>query len=97
MSTNQLYSYDLTNNKVVVVAVRSGPEDPRTARLRQTVDREVAALRDGGAAVEFIVPDEASVTAFAANLMDFRRRPGAAGAGEAQGRALAHRLQGFWG
>jgi NTE family protein len=83
--------------KVVVVAVRSGPDDPRTARLRQTVDQEIAGLRGGGAAVEFIVPDEASVAAFGANLMDFRRRPGAAGAGEAQGHALAQRLHGFWG
>jgi NTE family protein len=40
--------------KVVVVAVRSGPDDPRTARLRQNVEREVAGLRAAGAAVDFM-------------------------------------------
>ncbi|HEY5070787.1 MAG TPA: patatin-like phospholipase family protein [Caulobacteraceae bacterium] len=83
--------------EVVVVAVRGAPDDPRTVRLRQTVDREIAALKDGGATVEFIVPDEAGVSAFGANLMDFRRRPGAARAGEAQGRDLSQRLRAFWG
>jgi NTE family protein len=47
--------------------------------------------------VVVITPDDASVAAFGANLMDFRRRADAARAGLAQGQAHAADLKGLWG
>jgi NTE family protein len=84
--------YDLT----VVVALRIGADDARTRRLRLALDRELAALRENGSQVELVLPDATSQEAFGVNLMDFRRRPAAARAGEAQGRALAKSLAPLW-
>jgi NTE family protein len=82
---------------VVLVALRIGGADPaQAARQREVLDREVKALTDDGAKVEVITPDQASQTAFGANLMDARVRPAAAAAGLAQGRALAAQLKGVW-
>ncbi|HEV2364104.1 MAG TPA: patatin-like phospholipase family protein [Caulobacteraceae bacterium] len=81
----------------VVVAVRGRDDDPRTQRLRERVNAELDGLKAGGTRVELIVPDADSIEAFGPNLMDFRRRPGAARAGMAQGKALAAKLRGVWG
>jgi len=81
----------------VVVAVRGAVIDPAvTAKFQQLLDGELQVLRDGGARVELITPDAASVDAFGLNLMDPRRRPGAAQAGIDQGRAAAVRLRSLW-
>ena len=43
-----------------------------------------------------IYPDEASIASFGPNMMDAKRRPAAAKAGYAQGKAGAAALKGFW-
>jgi len=83
--------------RVVVIAVRIEMEGARTDRMRKALDDELQVLRQSGGRVQLIVPDAASGAAFGANLMDFRQRPGAARAGEAQGRALAADLKAWWG
>ncbi|HEY5106020.1 MAG TPA: patatin-like phospholipase family protein [Caulobacteraceae bacterium] len=85
--------YDLT----VVVALRL-PEDANAAAARRqaALDAEIQTLRDAGGRVELIVPDSASQQAFGSNLMDARKRPGAARAGLAQGAAMAEGLKSIW-
>jgi len=84
-------------NLVVVVAIRvAGAAGEAAQRMRQALDGELQVLRDGGARVELVTPDEASVAAFGPNLMDMRRRPGAARAGVIQGRADAETLRAAW-
>jgi NTE family protein len=83
---------------VVVVAIRLGAAGGAVGeRIAARLDEEVETLKDGGAMVVVITPDDASVAAFGANLMDFRRRPDAARAGLAQGQAHAADLKGLWG
>jgi NTE family protein len=80
---------------VAVVALRLGDGGPND-RMRARLDEEVEILRDGGADVLLITPDEASAEAFGQNLMDFRRRPDAVRAGLAQGEALAPEIGLRW-
>lgn len=75
--------------RVVVVAVMAGEGGTMTALSQADLSREVEILRTEGAEVAVVTPDEAALRAFGPNLMDFARRPGAAEAGRAQGRALA--------
>lgn len=76
--------YDL----VVVVAIRvAGAAGPAAERARKALEGELQSLRDDGARVELIVPDDTSLEALGANLMDARRRPAAAAAGYAQGKS----------
>lgn len=82
---------------VVVVEVRGAGIDPAMAeRFQGALDRELDALRSGGARVELIVPDPACIEAFGLNPMDPSRRKGAAIAGVAQGKVSADRLREFW-
>ena len=82
---------------VVVVAIRVASGDSEVARrMRQGLDAEIQVLVDGGARVELVTPDEASVTAFGPNLMDVRRRPDAARAGVTQGRTSAESIRPAW-
>jgi NTE family protein len=81
----------------VVVAVTGGASnDPAMERFRKMLDNEINEVRESGARVELIVPDDASLKAFGINLMDSRRRPGAAKAGLEQGNALAAQLKSMW-
>ena len=80
---------------VLVVALRLG-SGAFAERIAAQLDGEVETLKDGGATVVVVSPDEASVDAFGPNLMDFRRRPDAARAGLAQGLADAAELKGLW-
>lgn len=83
---------------VVVVAVRLGAAGGAAMdAIARRFGEEVQSLQDGGATVIVLSPDEASQTAFGANLMDFRRRPAAARAGLAQGKAEAAALAAAWG
>lgn len=75
---------------VVVVAIRLEGTPARR------FDEEIESLKDGGATVVVVTPDAPSMAAFGPNLMDFRRRPGAATAGLAQGLAYAKDLQPYW-
>jgi len=83
---------------VVVVAVRTGAAGGEAmARIAARLDEEIESLKEGGATVVVITPDDASVEAFGPNLMDFRRRASAARAGLAQGEAYAADLTELWG
>jgi NTE family protein len=82
--------YDL----VVVIALRvMGSAGER----RDPLDGEIEALRAAGAQVQLLMPDAPSQAVFGPNLMDARRRPGAAQAGLDQGRAAAAALATVWG
>jgi NTE family protein len=82
---------------VLVVAVRLGSAGGVLGeRIAARFAEEVETLKDGGATVVTITPDEESVAAFGTNLMDFRRRPDAARAGLAQGRAYAAEVKPYW-
>ncbi len=82
---------------VVVVALRLGAGVGALGdRIAAQFDEEVESLKEGGATVLAITPDEASVEAFGPNLMDFRRRPAAARAGLAQGLAYGADVKAYW-
>jgi NTE family protein len=82
--------------RVVVVSIRAGATGPLAERAKERLDAEIKVLTDAGAKVEVIYPDEASIASFGANMMDARRRPAAAKAGYAQGKAGAAGLKAFW-
>ncbi len=82
---------------VIVVGLRTAGDAEASERMRAPLEQEMQVLRDGGARTELILPDDASVAAFGLNLMDGRKRPGAAKAGIEQGKALAPALKGVWG
>ena len=85
--------YDL----VVVVALRLGASaGAAAAGIEAQFDQEIESLKEGGATVVVLTPDDASVAAFGPNLMDFRRRGAAARAGLAQGAGHAEDLKVFW-
>jgi NTE family protein len=80
--------------KVVVLSVMGARRnDPLAENARLVLERELKALEESGSQVFLIRPDEASLDAFGLNLMDFRRRRGAAEAGYRQGKAEAVRLR----
>ncbi len=82
---------------VVVIAVSMGATtSPLGERIAKQFSQEIEALKEGGATVLTITPDEASLESFGFNLMDFRRRPGAATAGLAQGLAYAADVKAYW-
>jgi NTE family protein len=83
---------------VVVIALRLGAGGGVIGeRMTAQFDEEIETLKGGGATVLTITPDEASVEAFGLNLMDFRKRPGAAKTGLAQGLAYAKDVSAYWG
>ncbi|WP_067467733.1 patatin-like phospholipase family protein [Actinomadura macra] len=65
-------------------------EDPGLAE-------DIAAVEERGGRVKVINPDEAAVVAFGADPLDPRTRTPAAGAGLAQGAAVAATVADFWG
>jgi NTE family protein len=82
---------------VVVVAVRLGAGGGALGeRIAARFNEEVETLKDGGATVLTISPDEDAIASFGTNLMDFRRRPDAARAGLAQGLAYAADVSPYW-
>ncbi len=82
---------------VFVVAIALGDTaNPMAALFRRRLEAELDVVRQSGSRLELILPDTPSIEAFGLNLMDFRRRPGAAKAGLAQGRANAGRLRELW-
>ena len=84
------------HDKVIVVAVTAGAEGPMAEASKRRLEGELDVLRQGGSEVTLISPDAASLEAFGLNLMDFRRRAGAAEAGLNQGRTQASTLQSAW-
>jgi NTE family protein len=84
---------------VVVVAVQArggGAANPLGERMAARFNEEIETLKGGGSTVVTMTPDEASLESFGPNMMDFRRRPGAAKAGLAQGLAYAEQLAPYW-
>jgi NTE family protein len=70
--------------------------DPRLARYRERIEAEVGALKDAGAQVEIVGPDDAAAAALGLNLMDATRAPTAAIEGLRQGEEQAARLSEVW-
>lgn len=76
------------HERVVVVAIRLGAGAP--------LDAEIETLKAAGAQVALITPNDPSLSAMGANLMDFRARGPAAHAGLAQAEAEAAAIAAFW-
>jgi NTE family protein len=81
---------------VVIIALRLGAALDGPNRMGQMLDQEIDSLKDGGTTAVLITPDDASIEAFGANLMDFSRRAPAARSGLAQGLAYAKDLAPYW-
>jgi len=83
---------------VFVVSVTSAAmlDSPMAEPFRRTLERELQSLREGGARVELITPDDGSAKAFGLNLMDTSRRGDSAHEGVRQGQASAGQLRALW-
>ncbi len=93
LNADQATGYDL----VVVVQVRGGATAGAAAQATAArVEAELDVLRQAGAKVVLIGPDEGSQAAMGLNLMDFRKRAAAARAGLAKGLAQAEALKAAW-
>ncbi len=85
--------------RVIVVIVRGRPvagAEAMAELAEKRLEGEFAAIRESGGQVETIVPDEATVAAMGANLMNFAVRGPVVEAGVAQGKREAARLSAFW-
>lgn len=76
------------------LSTSAGQRDPIH---RVTFDDELAILKQAGAHVLVLTPDEASAAASGPNLLDASRRALSAKAGRVQGRELAESVKRFWG
>ena len=87
-------------DRVLVVLVRGRPLPNAPINMAEAaqarLDREFGVLRESGSQVETIVPDEATMDAMGANLMNFAVRGPVVEAGVAQGKREAERLAAFW-
>ena len=77
--------------------IARGPENALTTRMREQEEHEHSVLRDGGAQVETIGPDDDAAAAMGVNLMDPQLVPAAAEAGFRQGQATAASIAELWG
>ncbi len=82
---------------VVIVSVISGLMPPMAELLGKTLNDEVEQLRSGGATVEVVEFDQATVELVAGNLMAFDNTATVGAAGAAQAPAEAERLGAVWG
>jgi NTE family protein len=80
--------------EVVVVVSMSSQALPEV--FRRPLERELQVLREAGSRVELVRPDEDSIASFGPNLMDYRKRPGAAESGIRQGRLGLETLREVW-
>jgi NTE family protein len=78
---------------VLILAIRTASAP---AGMRAPLEREMDELKAAGSRVETIYPDEASMAAFGANMMNAMARPAAAKAGLEQGRALGQSVGAYW-
>jgi len=81
---------------VFALSLASAAATPMTEAFRRRLEGELDVLRSTGSRVELVVPDPASLEAFGPNMMDYRRRPGAARAGFERGRTIAASLRESW-
>lgn len=87
------------HDRVLVVSVLSAARmgaDPRSERMRMRSEEEQAKLREAGATVENLVPDDETAAVIGMNLMDSSITPAAAENGLRQGKLEAERLRAFW-
>lgn len=86
------------HDRVLIVSLMGArpSDDPRAARARVALDREMQALTDAGAEVRVLGVDDAAAAVIGVNLMDAARAPDAARAGVEQGRREAAALAEFW-
>jgi NTE family protein len=88
---------------VVLVSVMSparmagAAADPRAARFLARIESELDVLRDSGAEVHLLAPDDGAAAAIGLNVMDARQSPAAAAEGARQGEAAAEGLAALWG
>ena len=75
---------------------RAATPDPRFERMRERLDAEFAVLRDSGATIESIAPDDESSAVMGINLMDGSVSAAAAEAGMAQAKREGERLRALW-
>jgi NTE family protein len=88
-------NFDLAKGAESVLAI-AVLTNAATDFLRSGMARELDVLREAGARVELVTPDENCRDAFGPNLMDGSRRGDVVAAGLAQGRSVASRVAGFW-
>ena len=82
-------------DNVLIIAPIGAKADGIDPLLGRATRAEAEALRASGSTVELLMPDAAALQAIGINRMDAARRPQAAEAGMAQGKALASRLDGW--
>lgn len=80
----------------VLVLSPLGGRTRHPARWRSDLGAQIDELDAGGSAVEKVLPDGDSLSAFGDNMMSLATRAPTARAGHAQGRRVAERLAGFW-
>lgn len=80
------------------LALPEGISDPMFDNISRQIEAELATVRDGGAALEVIVPSQEflDISDWGASLMDPGRAPGAYQAGIRQAAAEAARLRAVW-
>lgn len=82
---------------VVVIVAPIGARAEGIGRIaRQALDTEAHELREAGAAVEVVLPDDAALAAFGPDLMNPAQRVPAAEQGLRQGAEAAARLRQLW-
>lgn len=86
------------HDRVLVVSMLTSVRmpDTRTGQRWRRVEDEVATLRDAGAHVEVLSPDEEGAPVLGMNLMDSSRLAQAADQGRRQGEAEAARVREVW-
>lgn len=84
------------HDHVVVISLIGGERASTLGPVGEITNREVALLEGAGATVEVVAPDEETVSALGANLMDPSVAPAAAEAGLRQGAAAAAGLRELW-
>ncbi len=63
---------------------------------RISFDEEIEVLRESGARIKVIVPDEGSLKSKGNNPLDVNSRAASAKAGRKQGTSLAEEVKSFW-
>ena len=80
----------------VLVLSPLGGRTRHPAQWRSDLGAQIEELEAGGSAVEKVLPDGDSLSAFGDNMMSPATRAPTARAGHAQGQRVAERLAGFW-
>lgn len=87
---------DLAAGYQTVLVISFRPLGPVGGYVAAQLERELVTLRQAGAAVHVIAPDEANLQAIGSNPVDVVRRPDIVKAALAQGEACAPAVSDFW-